>query len=301
MPVASVRTPDVATTAPLHGDAERAYSSSEQEDDEAFEEQDASPSSRVYVDTVGEWDVLSERGGKANHHSGNKRYRKVVSEMRAMYRDIADKRAKTDLSKSIMEYVGNYGGRYLKKDKEGRYYLMSNAEARRKTSQTLRETKQLKWTDVDVEEDPLAQEKMRAALEVGQVPVRKKVQVKRRLKTTDSSWEKSKETIEYVEDTLGRKLFKTNKRRLNPKPPPDVASRQDSAAAIAAIATSSRISDKAAELATTKRRGVTVRPSGQWVSCTALCLLFCSTVAHSVQTTASASVLRRAVAIHWRV
>jgi hypothetical protein len=30
---------------------------------------------------------------------------------------------------------------------------MTKAEARKKTSQALRETKQLKWTDVDVEDD----------------------------------------------------------------------------------------------------------------------------------------------------
>jgi hypothetical protein len=111
------------------------------------------PAPREYVDTVGQWDILSERGGKANNHDGNKRYRKVVSEMRAMYRDTAEKRAKTNFSKSIMEYVGNYGGRFLKKDKDGRYFVMTKAEARKKTSQALRETKELKWTDVDVEDD----------------------------------------------------------------------------------------------------------------------------------------------------
>jgi hypothetical protein len=272
MPAASISTRDVVTTAPLYDDTENAYFSSEHEDEEeAFlEEQDTSPSPREYVDTVGEWDVLSERGGKANHHIGNKRYRKVVSDMRTMYRDTADKRAKTDLSKSIMEYVGNYGGRFLKKDNDGHYYVMSKAEARRKTSQTLRETNELKWTDVDVEEDPLGQQKMKAALEVGQEPVRKKLKVKRRLKTNAASWQNAKEAIEIVEDTLGRETLKTKKRRLNPKPPPDATSRQESAAAIASIATSGRISDKTAELATINRRGVTVRPSGQWVSCFAL-------------------------------
>jgi hypothetical protein len=170
-----------------------------------------------------------------------------------------------------MEYVGNYGGRFLKKDKAGHYFVMSKAESRRKTSQTLRETKQLKWTNVHVEDDPLAQQKMREALEAGQEPVRRKMKVRRRLKTSDASGQNSRETIKFLEDTLGRKVIKTEKRRLNPKSPPDSASRQDSAATIAAIATSRRISGKTAELATTKRRGVTARPSGQWVSFIALC------------------------------
>jgi hypothetical protein len=106
-----------------------------------------------YVDTVDKWDVLSGRGGKANHHTGNKRYRKVVSEMKAMYRATAAKTAKTELSKYVVQYVGEYGGRFLNKDEEGRYFVMTKAEARKKTSQALRESKQVKWTDDDVEDD----------------------------------------------------------------------------------------------------------------------------------------------------
>jgi len=112
----------------------------------------AKKNAREYVTDVHQWDILSERGGKANHHEGNKRYRKVVSEMKAQYRDTAAKTDKTDLSRSIVAYVHNYGGRFLKKDKNGRYYVMTMAEARKKTSQALRETKQLKWTDVDVQD-----------------------------------------------------------------------------------------------------------------------------------------------------
>ena len=104
---------------------------------------------REYVTEVHKWDILSERGGKANHHEGNKRYRKVVSEMKAQYRGIAAKTEKTDLSRAILQYIENYGGRFLKKDNDGRYFLMTKQEARKKTSQALRETKQLKWTAVD--------------------------------------------------------------------------------------------------------------------------------------------------------
>jgi hypothetical protein len=114
----------------------------------------AKPAKSRYVTEVLQWDVLSERGGKANHHDGNKRYRKVVTQMKAQYRGIAQKQDKTQLSRSIVEYVGNYGGRFLKKDtKTGKYYEMTPAEARKKTSQALRETKQLKWTQVDVQDE----------------------------------------------------------------------------------------------------------------------------------------------------
>jgi len=102
---------------------------------------------RLYVDDIREWDVLCGRGGRSNHHPGNKRYRNVVSEMKAMYRTTEAKTVKTDLSRAIVEHVCNYGGRFIKKDESmGRYYLLTKAEARKKTSQALRETKELKWT-----------------------------------------------------------------------------------------------------------------------------------------------------------
>lgn len=86
-------------------------------------------------------------GGKSNHWSGNKRYRQVVSEMKAMYKHQDDKSAKTDLSRAIVDYVCNYGGRFLKKEGvSNSYYVLTRAEARKKTSQALRETKEPKWT-----------------------------------------------------------------------------------------------------------------------------------------------------------
>lgn len=85
--------------------------------------------------------------GKSNHHPGNKRYRQVVSEMKRTYQTTGAKTAKTDLSRAIVEHVLSYGGRFIKKDeKQGCYFLLSKAQARRKTSQALRETKELKWT-----------------------------------------------------------------------------------------------------------------------------------------------------------
>lgn len=106
-----------------------------------------SPTGRVYVDEIREWDVLCGRGGRSNHHGGNKRYRHVISEMKMMYRTTEAKAVKTDLSRAIVEHVCNYGGRFIKRDEEsGRYFVLTKAEARKKTSQALRETKELKWT-----------------------------------------------------------------------------------------------------------------------------------------------------------
>ena len=84
--------------------------------------------------------------GKSNHHPGNKRYRQVVSEMKRTYQSTGAKTAKTDLSRAIVEHVVSYGGRFIKRDEAtGQYFLLTKAQARRKTSQALRETKELKW------------------------------------------------------------------------------------------------------------------------------------------------------------
>lgn len=102
---------------------------------------------RIFIDRVQESDILCGRGGKSNHHAGNKRYRQVVCEMKTDYRSTSAKKAKTGLSRAIVDHVCDYGGRFIKKDTpNGRYYLLSKADARKKTSQALRETKILKWT-----------------------------------------------------------------------------------------------------------------------------------------------------------
>mmetsp|Transcript_833 Transcript_833/g.1199 ORF Transcript_833/g.1199 Transcript_833/m.1199 type:complete len:233 (+) Transcript_833:63-761(+) len=101
---------------------------------------------KTFVETIRETDVLSGRGGKSNHHFGNKKYRQTILEMKTSYRNIQSKTEKTRISRQIVADVLEYGGRFLKLDNAtGRYYIMSDIEARKKTSQALRETKELKW------------------------------------------------------------------------------------------------------------------------------------------------------------
>ncbi|CAB9510450.1 expressed unknown protein [Seminavis robusta] len=103
---------------------------------------------RTYIDEVQGIDILCGRGGRSNHHPGNKQYRQVVSEMKQYYRETEGKSGKTELSRAIVDHVCDDGQRFVKKDESvGRYYILSKAEARKKTSQALRETKSLKWTD----------------------------------------------------------------------------------------------------------------------------------------------------------
>lgn len=105
------------------------------------------PRGLLFVDSILEADVLCGRGGLSNHHPGNKRFRRVVSEMKRTYRSTETKNSKTSLSRAIVDHVCNYGGRFIRKDdKTGRYHVLTKADARKKTSQALRETKELKWT-----------------------------------------------------------------------------------------------------------------------------------------------------------
>jgi hypothetical protein len=104
---------------------------------------------RPYIeDGIKEEDILCGRGGRSNNHPGNKRYRRVVNEFRILYQKSQAKTIKTDLSRTIVEHCCSYGARFLKTDGiSGRYYILTKIEARKKTSQALRETKDLKWTD----------------------------------------------------------------------------------------------------------------------------------------------------------
>ncbi|KAI2498673.1 hypothetical protein MHU86_15795 [Fragilaria crotonensis] len=106
--------------------------------------------SHVREEDICDDDILGGRGGLSNHHVGNKRFRKIVADMKDMYRETGVKTDKTALSRAIVEYVHKKGGRFLIKIKttEGQasWRVMSTAESRKKTSQALRETKELKWT-----------------------------------------------------------------------------------------------------------------------------------------------------------
>lgn len=116
-------------------------------DDSSSQEETSASRQRVYVDTIRDTDVLCGRGGRSNHHPGNKRYRHVISEMKLSYKKMETKSVKTDLSRAIVDHVCKYGGRFIKKEEAtGRYYVLTRGEARKKTSQALRESKALKWT-----------------------------------------------------------------------------------------------------------------------------------------------------------
>ncbi|KAG7369130.1 hypothetical protein IV203_031873 [Nitzschia inconspicua] len=82
-------------------------------------------------------DVLSGRGGGTNLHPGNRYYRDLILSHRAAY-DEACKTMKPEISRQIVLAIKNRGGRFLRKDADGSFYEIGEAEAKAKTSQALR-------------------------------------------------------------------------------------------------------------------------------------------------------------------
>jgi hypothetical protein len=85
-------------------------------------------------------DVLFGRGGRSNHHQGNKVYRDIVTEQQDHYRR-CDKNEKTKVAQGIVDHMQKVvGARFLEMEKEtNRWYLVPNVVARRKVGQALRE------------------------------------------------------------------------------------------------------------------------------------------------------------------
>jgi hypothetical protein len=115
----------------------------------------------LYVTEILPTDVLLGRGGRANHHPGNIEYRKQVGFLAPDYFQARDKRTKTLLSTSLVDWVQKEKlGRFIKLEKSTtttictstvtttdldtrkgnhRWYIVSNVVACRKAAQALRE------------------------------------------------------------------------------------------------------------------------------------------------------------------
>jgi len=97
------------------------------------------PDVKEYVEFT-ETDVLFGRGGRSNHHPGNKAYRDIVTRQQDHYRS-CDKNEKTKVAQGIVDHVHNeINGRFLELDKDcQRWFLVPHVVARRKVGQALRE------------------------------------------------------------------------------------------------------------------------------------------------------------------
>lgn len=93
-------------------------------------------------------DVLLGRGGSTNTHPGNIRYRQEVEKIRSWYSSCTTKSEKKEVSQLLIEYVNEYGGRFLVKDGSTQQWVLANPKtARKKTSQALRDSQKWKTSD----------------------------------------------------------------------------------------------------------------------------------------------------------
>lgn len=97
------------------------------------------PAATEGIDSYGENDVLSGRGGGTNVHPGNRRFRDLINLHRRAYLK-ARKNDKPTISRAIVRSIRDINGKFLKKDdKSGLWFEIGDDAAREKTSQALRQ------------------------------------------------------------------------------------------------------------------------------------------------------------------
>ena len=96
-------------------------------------------------------DVVSGRGGGANHHPGNRRYWMKVLYSRSSYRSSKNDQEKTDIAQRIIEGIKDGGGRFVQrdgKDPEKRWFNLPNKVILAKVKQALRDQYIPLWAPV---------------------------------------------------------------------------------------------------------------------------------------------------------
>ena len=84
-------------------------------------------------------DVLCGRGGRTNHHPGNKVYLSLKNDIQERYLTASDK-DKTAISQELVYQIQKRGGRFLERDNAtGNWFEITFEKAWKKASQTLRE------------------------------------------------------------------------------------------------------------------------------------------------------------------
>jgi hypothetical protein len=85
-------------------------------------------------------DVVCGRGGRSNHHPGNKACYLVMFGRRAEYRACGTDTEKTKIAQEVVDFVHNQNGRYVQLDREtGRWFILPLKIALDKAKQGLRD------------------------------------------------------------------------------------------------------------------------------------------------------------------
>ena len=91
----------------------------------------------------GKYDVICGLGKDAKSHEGNVRLRQLVDQLARKYGDTKSKTQKSKTVSSIIDFVRQYGGGFVKLSNENddgrRWYDVGDAAAREKVGQSLRE------------------------------------------------------------------------------------------------------------------------------------------------------------------
>lgn len=93
-------------------------------------------------------DIIVGRGGRSNHHVGNRIWRKQVMKHRPMYQEMPQKQRKdkNDFSTSLVDNFFDSGMQFIRfHTPTGQYYVIRKEQAIKKTSQALREKKSYQW------------------------------------------------------------------------------------------------------------------------------------------------------------
>ena len=89
------------------------------------------------ISSIGKYDVIVGRSGKANSHSGNKRFREMAKYLKPTYLKVWSEE-KTNCSIKLLDMVHADGGRFLAKDKrDDMWYEVEFKRARKKARRAL--------------------------------------------------------------------------------------------------------------------------------------------------------------------
>jgi hypothetical protein len=91
-------------------------------------------------------DVVSGRGGRSNHHPGNKACWLVILSRRPPYKACETPAKKNEIAQGVVDFVHQQGGRYVQLDTDnGRWFILPDAVALEKAKQGLRDDHVPKW------------------------------------------------------------------------------------------------------------------------------------------------------------
>lgn len=101
-------------------------------------------SNGIAIDLPARQDVLLGRGNSCNQHWGKKRFHEIIADRYGEY-DRCNRSRKTQVSQEVVEYVQNYGARFLKQCNEAGVWIKAgNREARNKVAHGFRRKREFR-------------------------------------------------------------------------------------------------------------------------------------------------------------